>query len=82
MSSRGMCGAFDAGGGVVGLEVAVDLLAAFLAFVSRAAVGLAVSCSAGFAIFLAEVLTVFTEVVSTLVAADSLVFFAGIGTHL
>ena len=82
MSSRRMCGASATGGGVIGLAVAVDLLAAFLTFVSRAASGLAVCFSAGFAIFLAEVLTAFTEVVVTLVAADWLVFFAGIDPYL
>ena len=82
MSSRGMCGALDAGGGVVVLGVAVVLLAAFLTFVSRAAVVVAVSCLAGFAIFLAGVLTAFDEVAFTLVAVDWLVFFAGIGAYL
>ena len=82
MSSRRMCGALDAEGVVFALGVAVDLLGAFLTFASRAAVGSAVSCSAGFAIFLAEVLTVFTEVVFTLGAAGLLVVFAGIEAHL
>jgi hypothetical protein len=83
MSSRGICGALDAGGGVVVvLGVAVDLLAGFLTFVSRAAVVFAVSCLAGFAIFLAGALTAFDEVASTLVAVDWLVFFAGIGAYL
>ena len=66
---------------MVGLGVAVDLLAAFLTVVARAAFGLAVCFSAGFAIFLAEVFTAFAEGGVTLVAADCLVFFAGIERH-
>jgi hypothetical protein len=65
------------------LGVGVDLLAAFLTVVARAAFGLAVCFTAGFAIFLAEVLTAFAEVVVTLVAVDCLVFFfAGIESYL
>ena len=82
MSSRGMCWSLDAGGGVVVLGVAVGLLAAFLTFFSRAVIDVAVSCLAGFAIFLAGVLTAFDEVAFTLVAVDWLVFFAGIGVYL
>ena len=83
MSSRGMCRSLDAGEGVVVVfGVDIDLLAGFLTFISRAAVVFAVSCLAGFAIFLAGALTAFDELAFTLVAVDWLVFFAGIGAYL